>query len=93
MGTCGKLGEFDETDRTVFYLYLNYALIFRKNFAENNSGYRSRDKESKKASDHDMNPIMKSVPFGILDVVSGALSIFFGISAETSDFIADCIES
>jgi len=52
---------------------------------------KSRDKESRKASDHDMNPIIKSVPFGISDVLSGALGIFSGISAETGDFIADCI--
>lgn len=53
---------------------------------------RSRDTDGKKASDHDMNPIIKSVPFGILAVVSGALSVFFGTSSETSDFTADCIE-
>lgn len=53
---------------------------------------KSRDQEAKKASDHDMNPDMKLIPFGILDVVSGALMIIFGISSETSDFIADCLE-
>lgn len=61
------------------------------NIGEFSRNGKSRDKESKKASDHDMNPIIKSVPFGISDVLSGALSIFFGISAETGDFIADCI--
>lgn len=39
-----------------------------------------------------MNPLIKLVPFGILTVVSGELSVFFGTSAETSDFISDCIE-
>ena len=53
---------------------------------------KSRDPEAKKANDHDMNPIMKLVPYGILDVLSGMLSIFFGISSETSDFIVDCLE-
>jgi len=40
-----------------------------------------------------MNPSIKSAPFGIPDVLSGALNIFFGTSAETGDFIADCLES
>lgn len=40
-----------------------------------------------------MNPLIKAVPFGILDVLSGDLNIFFGTSAETGDFIADCLEA
>ena len=62
------------------------------NIGEFSRGGRSRDKENKKAADHDMNPSAKLAPFGILDVMSGALSIFFGTSIETSDFIADCLE-
>jgi len=38
---------------------------------------KSRDPEAKKAADHDMNPKMKLVPFGILDIISGLLTIFF----------------
>ncbi len=53
---------------------------------------KSRDKEAKKAGDHDMNPEFKLVPYGILNVISGLLTIFFGTSYETSDFIADCLE-
>lgn len=53
---------------------------------------KSRDREAKKAVDHDMNPLAKLVPYGILDVLSGLLTIFFGTSYETSDFIVDCIE-
>lgn len=33
----------------------------------------------------------KLVPFGILEVLSGTLTILFGTSRETSDFIADCL--
>ncbi len=40
-----------------------------------------------------MNPLIKAVPFGIPDVLSGASDIFFGTSAETGDFIADCPEA
>ncbi len=53
---------------------------------------KSRDKEAKKAGDHDMNPEFKLTPYGILNVISGLLTIFFGTSYETSDFIADCLE-
>lgn len=31
------------------------------------------------------------MPFGILDVLNNRLSIYFGQSAETSDFIVDCL--
>src|SRR6266496_5822291 len=36
---------------------------------------------------------LKGAPFCILDVVGNALTIFFGQSHETSDFIVDCLES
>jgi hypothetical protein len=32
------------------------------------------------------------VPFGILEVIGGLLTIVFGTSLETSDFIADCLQ-
>jgi len=56
-------------------------------------GGKSRDKEAKKAEDHDMNPYSKLIPYGILNVMTGLLTFFFGRSLESSDFIADCIES
>lgn len=59
------------------------------NFSRNG---KSRDQKAKKAGDHDMNPECKLVPYGILNVLSGLLTIFFGTSYETSDFIVDCIE-
>ncbi len=40
-----------------------------------------------------MNPPAKLIPFGILNVLGGALDTVFRTSAETIDFIADCIES
>jgi len=52
---------------------------------------KSRDREAKKAADHDMNPDFKLVPYGILNVISGVMTIIFGTSFETSDFIVDCI--
>lgn len=59
-------------------------------------GEYSRDGESRgtepvKAWDHDPEPERKLVPQGILDVLSGLLSIFIATSNGTSDFIADCL--
>ena len=39
-----------------------------------------------------MNPDLKLVPYGILNILSGLLTIFMGTSFETSDFIVDCLE-
>lgn len=44
------------------------------------------------AADHDFTPEHKLVPFGILDVMAGWLTILFGTSRETSDFIVDCLQ-
>ena len=62
------------------------------NIGEFSRNGKSRDREAKKAADHDMNPESKLVPYGILNVISGLITIFFGTSVETSDFIVDCIE-
>ena len=43
--------------------------------------------------DHDMNWTAVLVPFGILNTQTDPLSIYFGQSAETSDFIVDCLAS
>ncbi len=63
------------------------------NIGEFSRNGKSRDREAKKASDHDMNPESKLVPYGILNVQSGQLTIFLGTAFETSDFIADCLEA
>jgi len=55
-------------------------------------GGKSRCKEAKKADDHDMNRDLSMVPLGIEDVIDKDLSLFFGTSHETSDFIVDCLE-
>lgn len=54
-------------------------------------GY-DRRKEPREALDHDTNWEAILVPFGILNVSEDELSIYFGQSAETSDFIVDCLE-
>lgn len=40
---------------------------------------RSRDKKAKKGVDHDMNPTAKLVPYGILNVLTGLMTIFLAI--------------
>ena len=45
-----------------------------------------------KASDHDMEWTSKHVPAGILEQDSGRLTIAFGSSAKTSDFMADGLQ-
>ena len=53
---------------------------------------KDRSLEAKKADDHDNQWSAVLVPFGILNMLTDQLSIYFGESAETSDFIVDCIE-
>ena len=55
-------------------------------------GGKDRALEAKKADDHDDYWSAVLVPFGILNLVTDQLSIYFGQSAETSDFIVDCME-
>ncbi|MFG6095016.1 hypothetical protein SPB21_07190 [Leptothoe sp. ISB3NOV94-8A] len=56
-------------------------------------GGKARALEAQKADDHDDHWEAVLVPFGILDVGSDQLAIYFGQSAETSDFIVDCLEA
>jgi Rhodopirellula transposase DDE domain len=55
-------------------------------------GGKDRTKAPRKAEDHDTDIHATLVPFGILDVLGNQLTIFFGQSYETSDFIVDCLE-
>ncbi|MEL6502143.1 MAG: transposase [Cyanobacteria bacterium J06588_5] len=54
---------------------------------------KARGLEAVQASDHDDHWDAVLVPFGILDVLNDQLWIYFGQSAETSDFIVDCLEA
>ena len=54
---------------------------------------QSRGQESVKAQDKDLNVKEKLVPLGVLEVVSGVLTLLFGKSRETSDFIVNCLEN
>jgi len=52
-------------------------------------GGKSRAQRATKALDHDTQVAAILVPFGILEVACDQLSIIFGTSRETSDFIVD----
>jgi hypothetical protein len=53
---------------------------------------KDRTLEARKADDHDSAWQSVLVLFGILNLDTDELSIYFGQSAETSDFIVDCLE-
>jgi transposase len=59
---------------------------------DSSRGGTSRCKKAVQADDHDRGDKSKLVPLGILDVMSGLLTIIFGVSFETSDFIVDGLE-
>jgi len=56
-------------------------------------GGKDRGLEAKQAEDHDTEWLAVLVPFGILNTETDQLSIYFGQSAETSDFIVDCLSA
>jgi hypothetical protein len=52
---------------------------------------KARTLDPKQADDHDMAWQAVLVPFGILNTRTDQLAIYMGQSAETSDFIVDCL--
>jgi len=59
---------------------------------DSSRGGTSRCRKAVKADDHDMGLKDKLAPFGILNMMTGLLTVIFGVSFETSDFIVDCLE-
>lgn len=53
---------------------------------------KARALKAKQADDHDSEWQAVLVPFGILNLDKDELAIYLGQSAETSDFIVDCLE-
>ena len=56
-------------------------------------GGKARTLNAQAADDHDHQWQALLVPFGILNTQTDQLSIYLGQSAETSDFIVDCLEA
>ncbi len=56
-------------------------------------GGKARSLVPLKADDHDHYRSATLVPFGIFDVAQDQLFIYFGQSAETSDFIVDALST
>lgn len=52
----------------------------------------ARGRRPVEAADHDMHPDAILTPAGILEVARDQLSLIFGTSRDTSDFMADCLE-
>lgn len=61
------------------------------NIGEYSRGGQTRG--DNQASDHDLGCQEKYIPCGIVDEDSGQLSIYFGSSCKTSDFIVDTLEA
>ena len=55
-------------------------------------GGKSRGEKAPEAHDHDTEVKATLIPFGILEVTVAVLTITFGASRETADFIVDCLE-
>jgi len=55
-------------------------------------GGKDRRQTAPKADDHDTEWHGKVIPFGILNMQTDELTLYLGQSAETPDFIVDCLE-
>jgi len=81
-----------ESDERVDSLRISIDTKAKVDLCDSSRGGTSRCKKAVEADDHDMGIKPKLSPFGILDVMSGLLTIIFGVSFETSDFIHDCLD-
>lgn len=66
----------EESDKNPNSLRISIDAKAKLNIGNFSRGGKSRDIEAKKAEDHDMNPIAKLVPYGILNVLTGYLTFF-----------------
>lgn len=66
-----------QSDENPESLRLSVDAKAKVNIGEFSRNGKSRDREAKKAADHDMNPDIRLVPYGISDIPGGFLTIFF----------------
>ena len=68
--------ENEASDKSSKSLRISIDAKAKLNIGDFSRGGKSRDKEAKKAEDHDMNPDAKLVPYGVLNVLTGLLTFF-----------------
>lgn len=79
-----------DDDPTVLRISVDTKTVVR--IGEYSRGGQTRAQVAPKAWDHDTTkPTAKLLPVGILEVLCGSLTIIFGNSGETSDFIVDTL--
>ena len=87
-----KLDEVNTaSDRREDSLRISIDTKAKVDLCDSSRGGTSRCRKAVKADDHDMGFKDKLAPFGILNMMTGLLTVIFGISFETSDFIVDCL--
>jgi len=82
----------DDSDNREDSLRISIDTKAKVDLCDSSRGGTSRCQKALKADDHDMGIKPKLAPFGILEVMTGLLTIIFGTSFETSDFIVDCLD-
>ncbi|MEG4813896.1 ISAzo13-like element transposase-related protein [Microcoleus sp. K5-D4] len=85
------LKENQASDQNVNSLRISIDTKAKVKIGNLSRGGKSRTLEPKSADDHDTEWQAILVPFGILNTQSDQLSIYMGQSAETTDFIVDCL--
>jgi hypothetical protein len=80
------------SDRREDSLRISIDTKAKVDLCDSSRGGTSRCRKAVKADDHDMGLKDKLAPFGILNMMTALLTVIFGISFETSDFIVDCLE-
>lgn len=83
------IGESDANEKS---LRISIDVKAKLAIGEFSRGGKCRCYQPPKALDHDFDPDEKLVPVGILEPCYDYLTLIFGTSCETSDFIADCLE-
>jgi hypothetical protein len=81
-----------QTDDNPEALRISIDTKAKVNVGELSRGGKTREKEPDEALDHDMEPDLKMVPFGVFEPSNDHISLIFGTSNETSDFIVDGLE-
>ena len=85
------LRENQASDQNLKSLRLSIDTKAKVKIGNLSRGGKARCLEPNAADDHDTDWQAVLVPFGILNTSNDQLSIYFGQSAETTDFIVDCL--